>query len=372
MITSIIIGWAAELTAVHLSAGIALAVLAWLQCSPEFAVEAAIAWSQNSELALANLTGSLRLLMGLGWPMVFFIHWIGQARKKKRAKDVTLEKHFAVEAAGLGIPVLYFLVIWAKGTWTTIDGIILVSFYGLYFWMLNRERKYGEKMEEELDEDDEEAWVVRKVLAMKPATQKIITFSMFLFGGIVLYFTVHPFVESLKAAAFAFGVTEFVFIQWVAPIASEFPEKVTAFNWARDPKKVSMAVVNMLSSVTSQWTLLAGLVPIVFSISAGHMVTLELTPFQRTEVLLTIVQSAVAVIFLADLKIKDHEAAGLFILWLAQFLMPSSRGPLVLVYVLWFAVEAIRLAMAPQELTAWKALQKIIFPTKHQRRGAAS
>ena len=40
MLASIIIGWAAEITAVHLSAGIALVVLAWLQTAPEFAVEA--------------------------------------------------------------------------------------------------------------------------------------------------------------------------------------------------------------------------------------------------------------------------------------------------------------------------------------------
>lgn len=374
MFTSIVIGWAAELTAIHLSAGIALAVLAWLQTAPEFAVEASIAWSQNSHLALANLTGSLRLLMGLGWPMVFFIHWFTQFRKNKRARDVVLEKSFAVEAAGLGIPVIYFLIIWAKGTWSAIDGIILVSFYGFYFWMLNQERKHGirnEDHEAESDDDGSEPWLVRKVLHMSTGKQYAITIAMFAFGGLSLIFTVHPFVESLKAAALSLGVSDFVFIQWVAPIASEFPEKVTAFNWARNPRKVSMAIVNMLSSVTSQWTLLAGLVPLIFSLSAGHMITIEFTPFQRMELLLTIAQSAVAVILLADLKIKDHEAAGLFILWLAQFLMPSSHGPIVVIYLLWFAIEGLRLALNPSECVAWTTLRRIFFPKRHRPRGAA-
>src|SRR4051812_43710249 len=90
MFASIVIGWAAELTAVHLSAGIALAVLAWLQTAPEFAVEATIAWNRDTHLALANLTGSLRLLMGLGWPVVFFIYYFGQRGRKQSAKEIVL------------------------------------------------------------------------------------------------------------------------------------------------------------------------------------------------------------------------------------------------------------------------------------------
>lgn len=374
MLASIVIGWAAELLAVRLSAGIALAILAWLQTSPEFAVEATIAWSQDSNLALANLTGSLRLLMGFGWPLVFFIHWLSQKRRKVQVRDVTLQPSFAVEAAGLAIPVLYFLVIWAKGTWTGIDGIILCSFYALYFWMLNYERKVGVKVPEKAEEGDDadEPWVVRKVLHFTPRWQKLAVLGMFVFGGVTLLYTVHPFVESLKVAAFALGVSEFVFIQWVAPIASEFPEKITAFNWARNAKKVPMAVVNMLSSVTSQWTLLAGLVPIIFWMSAGHMVTIELTDFQRTEILLTIAQSAVAVAFLADLKIKNYEAFGLFVLWLAQLLVPHLREQLVIVYFAWFLLESIRLALNPSQCLAWITLRKIFFPSKRGQAGGVS
>jgi cation:H+ antiporter len=359
MLAAIVIGWGAEVTAVHLSAGIALAVLAWLQTSPEFAVEASIAWNRDAHLALANLTGSLRLLMGLGWPMVFFIHWFCEMRRRKRVRDVVLPEAFSVEAAGLAIPVIYFLWIHIKGTWSAIDGVILCSFYAVYFWMLNLERKAGLSSQIGEVEDAPEPWVVEKVLALPKRWQYAATLAMFAFGGGVLYFTVHPFVESLKSAAFAIGVSEFVFIQWVAPIASEFPEKVTAFNWARSAKKVPMAVVNMLSSVTSQWTLLAGLVPIIFSLSAGHLYTIELSPFQKTELLLTIFQSAVAVILLADLKIKDYEAVGLFVLWLCQFVMPKSREPLVWVYGFWFAFEAFMLVRARGQFHAWYALRKI-------------
>jgi len=48
--------------------GFALAILAWLQTLPEFAVEAVLAWKQQVPLLMANLTGALRLLTGLAWP----------------------------------------------------------------------------------------------------------------------------------------------------------------------------------------------------------------------------------------------------------------------------------------------------------------
>ena len=41
------------------------------------------------------------------------------------------------------------------------------------------------------------------------------------------------FSASLLALSAALGVPSFVFVQWVAPFVSEFPEKVSAFYWAR-------------------------------------------------------------------------------------------------------------------------------------------
>src|SRR5436190_16905547 len=77
--SAILIAWAAEAAQFLISQGLALAMLAWLQTLPEFAVEAVIAWqagqtaadpslaptvkSHATALMTANLTGSLRLLV---------------------------------------------------------------------------------------------------------------------------------------------------------------------------------------------------------------------------------------------------------------------------------------------------------------------
>src|SRR4249919_2668888 len=84
--SAMLIAWAAEAAQFLVSQGLALAILAWLQTLPEFAVEAVIAWeagqttrfstdayqvSHATALMTANFTGSLRLLVGLGWPMIY-------------------------------------------------------------------------------------------------------------------------------------------------------------------------------------------------------------------------------------------------------------------------------------------------------------
>jgi Ca2+/Na+ antiporter len=73
----------------------------------------------------------------------------------------------------------------------------------------------------------------------------------------------------MLALAVAFGVSQFVFVQWVAPFLPEFPEKVSAFYWARKLTGTPMALMNMVSSNINQWTVLAAMIPIVYSAGVG-------------------------------------------------------------------------------------------------------
>src|SRR5579862_8630181 len=66
------IAWAAESAQFFIAQGFALAILAWMQTLPEFAGEAVLAWHGQVPFLLAALTGALRLLTGLGWPMIYF------------------------------------------------------------------------------------------------------------------------------------------------------------------------------------------------------------------------------------------------------------------------------------------------------------
>jgi len=78
----------------------------------------------------------------------------------------------------------------------------------------------------------------------------------------IFYFgRVHPLVHG--ASFFEFhacgsnfsGVSEFVFVQWLAPFLSEFPEQLSAYRWAASVDKAPMALSNFVSSSINQWTI---------------------------------------------------------------------------------------------------------------------
>src|SRR3989442_14696957 len=66
--SAFLVAWGAEAAQFLISQGLALAILAWLQTLPEFAVEAVIAWGAGRDparahLTLAHLTGAVQLLL---------------------------------------------------------------------------------------------------------------------------------------------------------------------------------------------------------------------------------------------------------------------------------------------------------------------
>ena len=93
-----LIAWGAESAQFFVAQGFALAILAWMQTLPEFAIEAVLAWRQQTPLLLANLTGALRLLTGLAWPMIYITAAVMHHRREKtQLKKITLHRHHSVE-----------------------------------------------------------------------------------------------------------------------------------------------------------------------------------------------------------------------------------------------------------------------------------
>ena len=97
-----IIAWAAESAQFFIAQGFALAILAWMQTLPEFAMEAVFAWRQQVPFLFASLTGALRLLTGLGWPMIYFSAAgdVSKARGQADRQDF-LEGEHSVQVVGV-------------------------------------------------------------------------------------------------------------------------------------------------------------------------------------------------------------------------------------------------------------------------------
>jgi cation:H+ antiporter len=176
----------------------------------------------------------------------------------------------------------------------------------------------------------------------------------------LIYFMAEPFLGGLLAVSALLGVPSFVFVQWVAPFVSEFPEKVSAFYWARTVDRASTALMNMVSSNINQWTLLPAMLVMIYSVSLGHTAAIPLDSRQELELLLTIGQSLVGIVFLLDMQIAWWEASALFALWLFQFaLSPVEPGPglwrmiaahahwiVAAIYLGWSGLAALRFVVA--------------------------
>ena len=362
--SAFLVAWGAEAAEFLVSQGLALAVLALVQTFPEFAVEAVIAWKAGKNpsmvhLAIANFTGSLRLLTGLGWPMIYAVAAFYSVRNKKRRLGmIRLHDEHSVEVLGLLPPLLYFVVIWVKGNLSLFDSAFLAATYVAYLWILLRLPPRPDTVEE----DQEVPRVSRWALSYSGWKRWAAVGSLLFGGGVLIYLVAEPFLNSMLSLAISLGMSQFVFIQWVAPFLSEFPEKTSAFAWARRVTRAPVALMNMVSSNINQWGILSGLLAVIYCWSHGSTEPLPFDAFQRQEILLTILQGFLGWIFLASMDLEAYEAAGLFALWIIQFAMPSLRHPMLYVYGAWLAVEVglvvtgrKSLAAFPAFARAWKA-----------------
>jgi cation:H+ antiporter len=365
LFSAFLVAWGAEAAQFLVSQGLALAILAWLQTLPEFAVEAVIAWEAGKDpakvhLAIANFTGSIRLLVGLGWPLVYFVaaFFARRTGRRKTWIAITFDDEHSIEIVGLLPPLVWFTVIWWKGTLGLVDAAVLTACYVAYLVALLRVPARKGDVEEMEDLPAVSRWA----LAQGPGRRAWAIAGIFLMGGAIIAVSAHAFVESMLALAMTAGVSQFVFVQWVAPFLSEFPEKLSAFNWARQITKAPMAVMNLVSSTINQWSILSALIPVIYSISRGTPSAIAFDPHQRLEILLTILQSFLGWLLLLNLDLRAFEAGILFVFWLVQFAIPGTRGAMIGVYASWCGLEMLMIVIGkrkPRALSAaWHVLRR--------------
>ena len=329
-----LLSWAAEAVQVDINAGLALALLALLAVLPEYAVdfvftmkcgEAYTGGSTPPEvctLALANMTGANRVLVGVGWPMVVLVAslavwWAARRRGEGREEassasskvgEVRLAPTMSVEVGFLGFATLYSLTLPLRESIGLWDSAVLIGLFAAYAWRLSKMKPT------EPDLLGASKWVGER----SAKSRRWWVIAMFVFAGLVILTTAEHFAESLVASGREVGISEFLLVQWVAPLASESPELIVAclYAWRL---KASDSLGTLLSSKVNQWTLLVGGLPVIFALSAMTASGLPLDTHQRYELLITGAQSLFAVALLIDVSITTRGALSLLGLFLVQF-----------------------------------------------------
>jgi cation:H+ antiporter len=330
---ALIIAWGAEAAQFLVSQAFALTMLALIQTLPEFAVEGFIAWNAgknptpgNIGLMTANFTGALRLLVGLGWPLIYTTTVAFNLRRSGRFRvaEINLDSEHSVELIGLLAGSIYAFVIVIKGSLTLLDTFFLLMLYASYILLL---LKLPPKDEEHINDLE---LVPRYILTRKKWLRNTLIWSSFIIGGVGILLVAGPFLESALGLSIVLGVPAFMLIQWLAPFLSEFPEKISAFYWAKSIVKAPMALMNMVSSGIAELTLLISIIPIIFCIALGRVEGIPFDWAHRAEIMLTATQGILGFVLLSNMNFKWYEAAGLFVLWSTQIFFQYGASQIIL------------------------------------------
>jgi cation:H+ antiporter len=310
-----LLGWGAELSERDIPRSLALITLALISVLPEYAIGLHYAWTEGltrsrEGLAIANMTGANRILIGVGWSLIAIVYYF-----KHHRKEIDLDQSQGLEISFLLLATLYSLVIPLKGTLSWVDMFMLFALFLFYAGRAARGEKHDEELEGIAAELD-------RMLGNN--ARRLAVLLMFAFAGVVIWYSAEPFAEGLKETGKAYGVSEFLLVQWLAPLASESPEGMIALLFALKGKG-SVGLGALISSKVNQWTLLVGALPLAYGLAAGGMTEMILDSRQKEELLLTSAQSLFAAVVISDFRFSLREAMLLLILFTAQLLMPQEN-----------------------------------------------
>jgi cation:H+ antiporter len=331
---SFVLAWAAEAAQVDISGGLAIAILAVIAVLPEYAVDLYFAYTAGSNpdyvaYAAANMTGSNRLLLGLGWPAVVLIGLaIVKKRTGKTVRELTLDSPYRVELGFLAIASVAAFIIPATGQISLILGFALLGFFVFYLWKVSRA---------EVGEPDL-VGPAATIGALPQRTRRVLVVTLFAFAAAVILACAEPFAHNLIAAGTQLGIDQFLLVQWLAPLASEAPEFIVAILFAIRGKGDD-AIGTLISSKVNQWTLLVGSLPVAYLIGGGGS-ALHLDARQVEEFLLTATQTLLGVAALLALRFPRWAAWTLLGLFAVQFALPGQTAR----YILCGVYAAIALA----------------------------
>jgi len=369
---SFLLAWAAETAEKDVPRAFAIAVLAVLAVAPEYAVDALYAWNagtggataaecsqltsqqieaqgsqvaaacHDANLAVANMTGANRILIGIGWAgIAVFTVWRAAKTRDQAVQNregflndaVSLDKDIATEITFLFLATLWAFLVPLGGGIGALDTLFLVGLYLSYIGLV---------LKSDIEASEHTVGVPHYLQSWPRPWRPLAVVTLFLYSGAMIFIAVEPFAHGLEVIGVENGIPEFFMIQWIAPLASESPELIVVavlVNKAR-----STAGFNaLISSKLNQWTLLIGTIAVVYSLGLGAYGTLPFDARQGAEIWITAAQSFFALAILCNFEISIREAIVLFGLFISQVLiefalirdllvLPVSSHDLLLLY----------------------------------------
>jgi cation:H+ antiporter len=313
-----ILAWACEAAQVDVARGAVVAVVAFVAILPEYVVEVHFAFTGKADLVTANLTGASRLLLGVCVALPAVVGALPRRWRPGAVGPIVLVPAQRVELAILAIAALWALGAAMRGRLGVLDAIVLISLYALYL----RRASASES-------DAPPPIGVAEALSQLPAAERRRWVrGLMLFAASVILLTAVPFGDAVLGSGALVGISPYLLLQWIVPVATEVPELVVAFVLLTHGRGGQSAAV-LLAGAVSQYTLAIGTLPLAYLVGAGTG-PLPLAGRERIELFLSVAVALYAVGALITLRLSRGDAVIMLVLFSIQFLLPAVFARLAL------------------------------------------
>lgn len=311
MAAAFMLAAAAEAAEIDVPPGIAVAGVAFVAVLPEYVIEVYFAFSGHVEFVTASLTGSTRLLLGFAVGMPALASFVLTRRGQPRVETVELDPRRRIDLAIITSASLYAPVVVLRGHLAWQDALVLIGLYALYMRRLST----GEPEPPHL------VGVAAELGNLPREQRKRWVLGIMAFSAVAVLVNAEPFANSVLMSGTAVGVSPYLLVQWLVPLATEMPELVIAFVLVTH-QRAGQAVAVLLSSAVSQWTFALGTLPLAYKAGVGQG-PLPLLAREQVELLLTMSQGLLAVAMLVTLRLGRRDATLMLVLFAAQLAIPS-------------------------------------------------
>ena len=253
-------------------------VLALITTLPEYMFVIFAALKGKYAMAIGSAIGSCSLLITLGYGSVILLATTRASRKP--VEEIKLSAETRYDAIYLAVTaVIAFLLAWWGDGFGLVDGIILCAlFLGYVYHMARVAYEYHRR---------------HKAAGKKQVKGFWRGIACLVGGGVVIFFATEPFVDSMIKFSVLFGISPVTIAIVIGPIASEMPEKLTAFlTVIRDGKLAEISIANFIGSKVNHNSLLLGTLALIAVFHGGMDVAGVITPSFIFMTVITLIATA--------------------------------------------------------------------------------
>jgi cation:H+ antiporter len=223
-------------------------VLALITTLPEYMFVIWAAVKGRYDMAVGSTVGACTLLITLGYGSV--ILFATSRISRKPVKVIELSKSTQVDALYLLVTALVaFALAWEGNGFDFKDAAILILLFFTYVAHVSKGAV---------------TFARENAVASDSQRSLVKSIGFLLVGGVIVLVFSEPFVDSMIKVAEHYNISPVTIAIILGPLASEMPEKVTAYiTVIRDGKLAEISVCNFIGSKVNHNSLLLGTMPII-------------------------------------------------------------------------------------------------------------